>query len=130
MMINRDILMKEKLYFDENLPRRHDYDFCRRIAAAKLLVISEPCPLVQVNHHEYDRISSKPFVQENVHQSLKDKWGPSIDASIHEYAGGISVWRKCFGVEPRNYSQLCKEFKNDFGVEAPLGVKIRSESVV
>ena len=125
IVINKQIITKNQLYFDELLPRRHDYDFCRRIVRAGLKIKSIGQPLVQINLHENERISSRPFAQQNVHKELKDKWGPAIDSSVYNYAGGILVWRKCFGIDIRSYNKLAEEFYNEFGVDLPLGVKVK-----
>ncbi|MDP9047547.1 MAG: glycosyltransferase family 2 protein [Bacteroidota bacterium] len=125
MIINREIILSVGLSFDEDLIRRHDYDFCRRLLAMHLKVMSISKPLVIVNSHRHERISTVPVDIKAARQNLVNKWGPGMEQDIYDYAQGVVLWRKCFGLENENYNQLCAELQADFNRPLSFNYKAR-----
>jgi glycosyltransferase involved in cell wall biosynthesis len=123
IMINREVFINRQLFFDEELLRRHDYDLCRRVLLAGLKIDSIPAPLVVINLHQHQRISTLPLDMRSTRESLIKKWGESMQEDVFEYAEGLVIWRKCFGLENRSYGQVYADFENEFN--RPLSSSFR-----
>jgi glycosyltransferase involved in cell wall biosynthesis len=115
MFINRSLFAEHGLFFDERLCRRDDYDLCKQLIAKDLKVVSLPHPLMVVNLHSRQRISSNPLNFYDDRDTLRSKWGAEIEPNMYAYAEGLYIWRKCFGMKTARYKDIVTQLKNDFG---------------
>jgi glycosyltransferase involved in cell wall biosynthesis len=105
-IINKQIFVDHDLEFDKKQSRMDDYDLCRRALDKGLKMHSIPDALVRINLHPDTRISSNAVISMDFKEVLIEKWGESIEEYINSYIEGIFIWRKCFGLENKNYKEI------------------------
>lgn len=115
MFLHRERFASNDLYFDERLCRRDDYDLCRQLLARRLKVVSLPQPMMVINLHSRQRISSNPLNFYDDRAVLRAKWGEAVEPNMFEYAQGLYFWRKCFGMPVADYPTAVAKLKEDFG---------------
>ena len=129
IMINREIFDRNNLHFDEQLSRMEDYDLCRKIIEKGLKVRSIPLPLVQINLHPETRMSSQHLISYDFKHRLIARWGQTADNEIYDYAEGVYIWRKCFGMSNAPYAEMVETLKKDFNKTPGLPFKLKYKLV-
>lgn len=125
MIVRKSLILQHDLFFDEQLVRRHDYDFCRRVVVAGLPVKSIPKPLVLIHIHRAPRISSELLDNDQLRKNLTERWGPSVEPSVFRYAQEVTIWRQCLGIEKQSFKKLEQQLRSSFDREPTLSFKIR-----
>jgi glycosyltransferase involved in cell wall biosynthesis len=125
IMITREIFDRNNLHFDEQLSRMEDYDLCRKVIEKGLKVKSTPLPLVQINLHPETRMSSQHIISYDFKHRLINRWGQTADDEIYNYAEGVYVWRKCFGMSNAPYTEMVETLKRDFNRSPNLLFKFK-----
>ncbi|MBS7563852.1 glycosyltransferase family 2 protein [Mucilaginibacter sp. Bleaf8] len=125
IMINRDLFKKHNLYFDEQQSRMDDYDLCRRVIRLGLKVKSIPNPLVQINLHPETRISSHQLINYDFKDVLIKRWGAPAEKVVYNYAEGVYIWRKCFGIADMRFKDIVKALKQNFNRTPTLSFRIK-----
>lgn len=125
IMINKDAFTGNNLFFDENLSRMEDYDWCKMVIKLGLKVKSIPQPLVQINLHPETRLSSQKIVNYNFKNILIKKWGAPEEDVVYHYAEGVYLWRKCFGIEKKRLSEISQKLQDDFNRRPSLFFRLK-----
>lgn len=125
IMINRSIFEKNDLYFDEHQSRMDDYDLCRKVIELDLKVKSISAPLVMINLHPDTRISSHQLISYDFKDVLIKRWGDSAANEVYNYAEGVYIWRKCFGINEQKFPEIVKTLKRDFNRKPSLSFKLK-----
>lgn len=130
MFINKALFAVHGLFFDESISRLEDYDLCKMIIRLNLKVASIPRSLVMLHHHPFERMSTHtPVNAMDFREKLVQKWGPSAEEYVYNYIAGHFIWRICFGIERKKYSEIAAELKKDFGREPSPGFRFRHRLV-
>ncbi|MDB5112220.1 MAG: glycosyltransferase family 2 protein [Mucilaginibacter sp.] len=107
IIINKHIFEYNDLLFDETLRRMEDYDLCRRLIKMNLKVKSIPQALVRINLHPDTRMSSNSLEYIDFKEILIRKWKHGIEEYLNSYIEGVFIWRNCFGIEKKSYTETC-----------------------
>lgn len=125
IMISREIFEKNNLYFDRHQNRMEDYDLCKRIIELGLKVKSIPDALVLINLHPETRMSSPRLVTYEFKDLLIKKWGPAEADVVYDYAEGVYIWRKCFGIGHEKFSEITASLEKDFNRSPSLSFRLK-----
>jgi len=124
MLIRRSVIEKYQFYFDERLRRTEDYDLGKRLLMSNLKIVSFPDPLIMVNLHADPRMSTTSLDNYDFKEILLDKWGEDAKVEMCNYAPGVIIWRKAFGIEKKSYVEVSKILKEN-GYEITKSFKLK-----